>query len=112
MRLSGKEPACRCRRRKRHGLDPWVRKIPWRRASQPTPAFLPGESQEPGGLQSTGLERVRHDWSNVTRMHVDRADGFTGKALIKLSLRTQWSGVGDTMGLDSTRGLNSLQEIF
>ena len=23
---------------------PWVRKIPWRRAWQPTPAFLPGES--------------------------------------------------------------------
>ena len=28
----------------RHGLAPWVRKIPWRRAQQPTPAFLPGES--------------------------------------------------------------------
>ena len=24
---------------------PWARKIPWRRAWQPTPAFLPGESQ-------------------------------------------------------------------
>ena len=24
-------------------FDPWVRKIPWRRAWQPTPAFLPGE---------------------------------------------------------------------
>jgi len=22
----------------------WVRKIPWRRAQQPTPVFLPGES--------------------------------------------------------------------
>ena len=31
-------------RRKRPGFDPWVRKIPWRRAWQPTPAFLPGES--------------------------------------------------------------------
>ena len=28
----------------RHGFDPWVRKIPWRRAQQPTPGFLPGES--------------------------------------------------------------------
>ena len=26
------------------GFDPWVRKIPWRRAGQPTPVFLPGES--------------------------------------------------------------------
>ena len=24
---SGKEPACQCRRHKRHGFDPWVRKI-------------------------------------------------------------------------------------
>ena len=24
--------------------DPWDRKIPWRRAWQPTPVFLPGES--------------------------------------------------------------------
>ena len=26
------------------GFDPWVGKIPWRRARQPTPVFLPGES--------------------------------------------------------------------
>ena len=26
------------------GLDPWVRKIPWKRKWQPTPVFLPGES--------------------------------------------------------------------
>ena len=25
-------------------VDPWVRKIPWRRAQRPTPIFLPGES--------------------------------------------------------------------
>ena len=25
-------------------LDPWVRKIPWRRAWPPTPVFLSGES--------------------------------------------------------------------
>ena len=40
---SGKEPACQCRRCKRCGFDPWVGKIPWRRARQPTPVFLPGE---------------------------------------------------------------------
>jgi len=27
------------------GFNPWVGKIPWRREWQPTPAFLPGESQ-------------------------------------------------------------------
>ena len=25
------------------GFDPWVRKIPWNRAWQPTPVFLSGE---------------------------------------------------------------------
>ena len=47
-------------------FDPWVGKIPWRRARQPTPAFLPGESpwtEEPDGLQSMGSQRVRHDWA-------------------------------------------------
>ena len=41
---SGKEPACQCRRHKRHAFDPWVRRIPWRREWQPNPVFLPGES--------------------------------------------------------------------
>ena len=29
---------------KRHGFNLWVRKIPWKRAWQPTPVFLPGKS--------------------------------------------------------------------
>ena len=41
---SGKELACQCRRHKRCGFDPWVRKIPWRRAWQPAPVLLPRES--------------------------------------------------------------------
>ena len=32
-----------CRSRWRHWFDLWVGKIPWRRAWQPTPVFLPGE---------------------------------------------------------------------
>ena len=41
-----------------------VGKIPWRRAWQPTPVFLPGESlqtEKPGRLQSMGSQRVGHD---------------------------------------------------
>ena len=30
---------------RRHGFNPWVRKIPWKRKWQPTSVFLPGESQ-------------------------------------------------------------------
>ena len=41
----GKEPACQCKRfSERLRFDHWVGKIPWRRAQQPTPVFLPGES--------------------------------------------------------------------
>ena len=40
---SDKEPTCQCRRHKRLGFSPWVEKIPWRRAWQPTPVFLPEE---------------------------------------------------------------------
>ena len=41
---SGKEPTCQCRGHKIHSFDPWIGKIPWRRAGQPTPVFLPGKS--------------------------------------------------------------------
>jgi len=39
-----KKPTSQCRRCKRHGFEPWVRKIPLRRAWLPTPVFLSGES--------------------------------------------------------------------
>jgi len=55
--IRGKEPSCQCRRHQRHRFNPWVGKIPWRRAWQPTPVFL---TEEPGGLQSIGLHRIRH----------------------------------------------------
>ena len=54
----------------RCGFDPWVRKIPWRRAWQPTPVVSPGESpwtEEPGGLQSMGSQRIGHDRSDFAR---------------------------------------------
>ena len=38
--ISGKKFNCQCRR---HGFDPWVWKIPWRRKWQPTPVLLLGE---------------------------------------------------------------------
>ena len=40
----------------------------WRKKRQPTPVFLPGESQgrgKPGGLPSMGLHRVGHDLSEL-----------------------------------------------
>ena len=40
---SHKELDCQCRRCKRCNFHPWVGKVHWRRAWQPTPVFLPGE---------------------------------------------------------------------
>ena len=51
----------------RPGFVFWVGKIPWRRTWQSTLVFLPGElpwTEEPGGLQSMGSQRVGHDWAN------------------------------------------------
>ena len=50
-------------------FDPWVWKIPWRRAWQPTPVFLPGEShgqRSLAGCSSWG-RRVRQDWATESR---------------------------------------------
>ena len=51
----------------------WVGKIPWRRAWQSTPVFLPGEypwTEEPHRLQSMRSQRVRHDWA-IKHTHGD-----------------------------------------
>ena len=64
---SGKEPACQCRRYKRPGLNPWVWKIPWRRAWQPTPVFLPGEPHGQRSLVGYSLRgRKELDPTEVT----------------------------------------------
>ena len=63
---NGKEAACQCRRHKWCGLDPWVRNIPWRRAWQPTPVFLPGESH---GQRSLAGYRKSQTWLKQLSMH-------------------------------------------
>ena len=53
------------RRHKRHlQFDPWVRKIPWRRAWQPTSVFLPGESYGQRSLE--GYSPLGHKESDTT----------------------------------------------
>ena len=52
-------------------FHPWVRKIPWRRAWQPTQVFLPGESQGQRSLVGCSPcgHKVGHDCSNLPCMH-------------------------------------------
>ena len=61
-----KESACNTRD---PSLIPGSERFPWRRAWQPIPVFLSGESpwtEKPGGLQFTGSPRVEHDWVTFT----------------------------------------------
>ena len=51
-----KEPACQCWGHKRQGFCPWVEKMSWRKAWQPTPVFLPGESQGRRNLAGYSLQ--------------------------------------------------------
>ena len=78
-RGSGKEPDCNAGdvRDKRRVFDPWIQKIPWRRAWQPTLVFLPGESKGQRSLQSMGAQRVGHDWSDLA--HVQQLHYFCVK---------------------------------
>ena len=49
----------------RRGLDPWVRKILWRRARQLTPVFLPRESH--GHRSLVGYSPLGHKESDMTK---------------------------------------------
>ena len=46
------------------GFDSWVGKIPWRRAWQPTPVFLPGEFHRQRNLK--GYRPWGHKESDMT----------------------------------------------
>jgi len=59
---SGKEPVCQGRRCQRYGFDPWVGKIFWKRAWQPTPVFLPGDPLDREAWQAT-VPGVSKSWT-------------------------------------------------
>ena len=68
-----KEPARQCRRHKRQGFDPCVEKIPWRRAQQPTPILLPGESH--GQRSLAGCSSWGHkEWGTSERLSTQHVD--------------------------------------
>ena len=78
----GQEPACQCRRLKRWGFDPWVGNILLEEGMAPHSSNLAWRSpwtEEPGGLQSMGLQRVGHDW--VTNTHTNPAMSFGSRSL-------------------------------
>ena len=63
---SGKEPACQCRIRKRCGFKLWFTSPPGggHGTHSSILAWRISWTEEPGGLQPIGSQRVGHDWSD------------------------------------------------
>ena len=59
-----KNPPTNAGRCQRSRFDPWIGKIPWRRAQQPIPGFLPGESH--GQRSLAGCSPQGHTESDTT----------------------------------------------
>ena len=85
-----KEPACQCKRRKRRGFDPCVRKIPWRRKWKPTLVSLPGKFHGQrslvGYIQSIGSKRVRHDSAHTHTEYVCTTESLCCTSEINMTL--------------------------
>ena len=62
----------------RHQFDPLVRKMPWRRAWQVTPVFLPGESQGQRNLAgySPGDGKELDSTESTARRHTLEGEFF------------------------------------
>ena len=68
----GKESACQCKRCKRQGFHPWVRKIPLEKEMATCSSILAWEipwTEEPGGQQSMRLQRIKHYWLHNTHIN-------------------------------------------
>ena len=73
---SGQESASQCRRHNIQGFNPWVQKIPWRKEWQPTPVFLPGESQ--GERSLVDYDPLGHKESDTTEATYQASDTYRG----------------------------------
>ena len=88
---SGKESACQCRRHKRWGFNPWIRKIPRRRKWQPTVVFLPGKSH--GQRSLVGYSLWDHKESDTTEWLIRRQEE-EGRLQITVLTRLLWKERG------------------
>ena len=85
----------------------------WTRKWQPTPVFLPGESQgEPGGLPSMGSHQVGHDWSNLAAAAEHTISPWTDTQNVRETkmclLTAKWEGPL----LRALRGVGVVKEGF
>ena len=75
---SGKEPASQCRRSKRHGSNPCIWKISWRRAwSMRTLQYSCLESPMDRGVWRATVHGVAKTQTRLKRLSMHRADSFS-----------------------------------
>ena len=85
--ISDKEHTCQCGRHKRSRFDPSVGKIPWRRAWQPTPIFLPENPMDRGTWRAT----VHGVAKSQTQLKWLRMHAVQPKITLALSAVICWS---------------------
>ena len=94
---SGKESACQLGRHKIHSFNPWVRKIPSRRAATHSTilAWRIPWTEEPGGLTVHRVARVGHDvvhrQEGIMKLPSPHGASISGEAIIT-------SGPGEAEG--------------
>ena len=83
--LSGKEPAYQCRR---CGFNPWVREDPLEEGMATHSGILARRipwTEQPGRVQSMGLCRAGHDWSDLARTQSKSQDIIAAKLIFWLT---------------------------
>ena len=90
----------------RRGFDPWVRKIPWGRAWQPTPVFLPGESHGQRSL----VHRVMKSQARLKRLstHESIRDGQRSSGTWQ---HVTWGFPGSSAGKESACSAGDLSLV-
>ena len=68
-RQSGEEPACQCRRRKRHRFNPWVEKRPWRRKCNPLQYSSLENPMDRGAWRATVMGSQKSQTRQNTHTH-------------------------------------------
>ena len=91
-----------CLQCRRPGFDPWVGKIPWRRAWQPTPVFLPRKSH--GQRSPVGYSPWDHKESDIlSKVHTHTHTH---------TLRHRWHVLFDSSILEFILKLHSSMATF
>ena len=103
---SSQEPTCQCKKYKRLNFDPWVGRIPWRWAWQPTPIFLPGELHGQRCLAgySSGVTKSRSQLQPFSTQNSTRFRDHLGVSQVALVIKNLPANAGDAGNTGSISG--------